>query len=302
MTAFSRIHGVGQDQQWVWELKSVNHRYLDVVFRLPEPVRALEQTLRSVIRSYVHRGKLEVHLFGSMQMSGSTLMLNQSLLQQIFKCLKQMQALGQSCHVFSTQSNDIDWIELMKWPGLIQEVAEPAVSGEIGAQTALLESFEKAMTELVEARRAEGETIKTHLLNKLGLLLQYVRQAADLMPELIEQQKSKLKRKFAEFGPSIGEEWVGQELLCFIQKTDISEELERLAAHAQEVEHILLMTGPKVNAEVGPVGRRLDFLMQELNREANTLGAKSAHLKISQTAVDIKVCIEQMREQIQNLE
>ncbi len=283
MTAFARRE-IKQD--WgtaVWEIRSVNQRYLETYFRLPEQFRGLEPVLRERFRKKLQRGKVECALrFSASDSAATTLSLNEALAKQVLHAADWVQSHG--------QSTGVNPLDVLRWPGVI--AAEEADMDTIQAD--LLKALDAAMDDFIDARAAEGENLKALLDQRLDSIEQESAKVAERMPEIINWQRERLLSRFEEAKIELEATRVEQEMIMLAQKVDVAEELDRLNTHVSETRKIL--------NKGGAVGRRLDFMMQEFNRESNTLASKSISTEITQSAVELKVLIEQMREQIQNIE
>ncbi len=284
MTAFARELDDSSPGSLVVEIRSVNHRYLDCLFKLPESLRSLEPALREKLQSRLSRGKLEVQMRWQAQAGVETsLDIDSNRLAQLADAMARV----------SQEVSDVrppSPLEVLQWPGILE-----ATQGDQDAiNQRVLSLFERALTTLADTRRREGEKLAQFIRDRLTAVSGEVASARAKMPELLAQQRERLQARFAEVQAEVDPERLEQELVMLAQKADVEEELDRLEAHVQEVGRVL--------DKGGPCGRRLDFLMQELNREANTLSSKSLATSTTQNAVELKVLIEQMREQIQNLE
>jgi len=284
MTAFARQE---QTTQWgaiVWEIRSVNHRYLETHFRLPENLRDLEPALREKLRKSFARGKLEISLnFRPDTEKSQNFCVNAELVQQLAKALAEVQnTLG--------QNSDPNPMELLKWPGVLQtaEVDYPQV------KSIALTLFQQALEQLQSMRKQEGDALKQIIEQRLSRVNEITAEIRSYLPNIMAQQKQKLQRRIDAAKAELEPGRLEQEVVLLLQKADVDEELDRLQTHVTEVTRTL--------NQDNAIGRRLDFLMQELNREANTLSSKAIDTDITQTAVELKVLIEQMREQIQNIE
>ncbi|ODC04802.1 YicC family protein [Terasakiispira papahanaumokuakeensis] len=283
MTAFARQEA---QQEWgtlSWEIRSVNQRYLEPHFRLPDTLRALEPTLRERLRQKLARGKVDISLRFTPADQQATLELNEPLLNQVIGTAEQLQ---QRLDV----SAPLDIMRLLQWPGVMQSAQ---VDPDELRQTAL-SLFNDTLEELIEHRRREGNSLVAHIEQRLTQILDIVEQVGDYLPEALQRYRAQLKQKALDMAIELDDGRLEQEVLILAQKADVDEELDRLKTHVKEAQRALKSSGP--------CGRRLDFLMQEFNREANTLGSKALSTDITQAAVDLKVLIEQMREQIQNIE
>lgn len=285
MTGFARAEATIADTTVIWELRSVNHRYLETHFRLPDTARELESTLREQLRKSLHRGKVEISLSikSDAADSNSDLTINLPLLRQLTTAINTVEKEAESL----TPSTAID---LLKWPGVMtspEQDREQLLEG-------LKSSFNEALKTLVSHREREGAEIKNMIDQRLSGISENVVEVRKILPEIQTAQQQKIKEKLDALNVEIDQSRFEQELVYLLQKSDVDEELDRLDAHVIEVKRAL--------SDKGSIGRRLDFLMQELNREANTLSSKSIVADTTQAAVDLKVLIEQMREQIQNIE
>lgn len=284
MTAFARQQSEHDFGTLVWELRSVNHRYLEPSFRIPDSLRHLEGPLRELLRSRVQRGKVEAQLkvvAGATMENGIS--INHELLRELRQAVEEVQ--GQFA-----ESTPINPLEILKWPGLvIQREQDTKLLEE-----KTLELFVATVKALQEQREREGAQLRILIEDRLNQVSNIVAEIRGRLPEILALQAERLKAQFHELQLQVDPTRLEQEIVLLTQKADIHEELDRLDTHVREVRHTL--------AQEGQIGRRLDFLMQELNREANTLGSKSVDLEVTQISMDLKVLIEQMREQIQNIE
>lgn len=284
MTAFARSE-INTDQgNLAWELRSVNHRYLEATLRLPEAFRDLEGPLRERLRKQLARGKVEATLrFHPATNSSTGLQLNQPLVAQLIATASQI------AHQLPNPA-PINPLELLAWPGVL--------SGTEQDQPDLLQQadslFNQALAQLKEHRAREGAELRSLIEQRLSNMTERVITLREMMPALLTAHRQKLIDRFHEAQLELDSTRVEQELVLLAQKIDVAEELDRLDTHINETRHVL-----NGNAAMG---RRLDFLMQEFNREANTLGSKAIDARSTQAAVDMKVYIEQMREQVQNIE
>lgn len=284
MTAFARAELTADSLQLGWEIRSVNHRYLEVQFRMPEPLRSLEQTLRELVRRHLTRGKLDCTLRVDSAGAGHGLQLNRPLLLQILATLEQVRRDAPEVAAPTA-------VEILRWPGMLAaeiELDPVALADPIG------DLFEASLADLIAHRQREGEALRDTLVERLDAIDRLVDDIKRSAATVSHQVRSRLDAKLRELAAEVDPERLEQEVALLAGRADIAEELDRLRIHVEEARTGL--QGP------GPHGRRLDFLTQELNREANTIAAKSALPEISQRAVDLKVVIEQIREQVQNLE
>jgi uncharacterized protein (TIGR00255 family) len=284
MTAFSRVSAENAGTELVWELRSVNHRYLEAFVRLPEELRVMEPLARERVTARLGRGKVECVLRCRWAPQLATaLELDQERLRAVLDACREVETR-------SAEATSPGVIDLLRWPGVVRE-PEPD-TGPIQEQA--LELLNQALDELVATREREGRQIRELLLARLKGVEEQVRKARGRLPEVQARMRQKLRDRLAELETKVDSDRLEQELVYLAQKMDVDEELDRLDGHVAEARRVL---------ELGePVGRRLDFLMQEFNREANTLGSKSADGETTAVSVELKVLIEQMREQVQNVE
>lgn len=284
MTAFSRQQ---KEQEWgslTWEIRSVNHRYLETSVRLPESLRALENGVREAVRKRLTRGKVECALrFQSEAKISSDLHLNTTLIKQLVQANVEIEQI-------TGTSSSLSNMEVLRWPGVIEEQDFDKTSIEKQA----LSLFGAAMDDLVATREREGAELQGFIKKRIDSVREIVVNVRNKMPEILVKQKQNILDRLAELQAELEPARLEQEVSLLAQKADVEEELDRLDSHLNEVERVLNAKGQK--------GRRLDFLMQELNREANTLSSKSIVVETTLSAVELKVLIEQMREQIQNVE
>ncbi|MBK8970809.1 MAG: YicC family protein [Hahellaceae bacterium] len=284
MTAYARKESRNEWGTVTWELRSVNHRYLEPLFKLPDNFRDVEPELRNCLHAHLSRGKLECHLRVQLEaQSGPGMKVNMEVAETLNNVLHQInRMLDNPAH--------INALDILKWPGVleVEELDLEPIKEEV------LAVFDEALTDLVETRDKEGARIRPMLEERLIAIQGIVDRVRDRLPHIIERQNEALRARFEDLDLDLDDGRIEQELVVLAQKADVAEELDRLETHSKEVLDVL--------DRKEPVGRRLDFLMQELNREANTLGSKSLVTETSQLAVDLKVIIEQMREQIQNIE
>jgi uncharacterized protein (TIGR00255 family) len=284
MTAFARETANTEQGEMTWELRSVNHRFLEPFVRLPEDLRGLESSVRERLAARLGRGKVDCSLrFVPRPGAAGQLRLNRHYLDQLLVVSGEVAALVGG-------SQEPSAFDLLRWPGvLLEEETDLTVIGE---QTLTL--LDTALDALIATREREGERLAGLIRERCQALSEKVAAVRQRMPDVLAAVRRRLEDRLAEVRSELDPNRVEQELVLLAQRLDVDEEMDRLAAHVQEVQTVL--------KGQGPVGRRLDFLMQELNREANTLGSKSADVDVTRLAVDIKVLIEQMREQIQNIE
>ncbi|HHX8282839.1 YicC/YloC family endoribonuclease [Vibrio diabolicus] len=284
MTAYARKEVKGDWGSAVWEIRSVNQRYLETYFRMPEQFRGLEPVLRERFRKHLARGKVECNLrFEANPAAKGELSINEALANQVIKAAEQVMHM-------TGELSRINPFQVMQWPG-VMETPEQDMDA---VNKVLLEAFDGAMDEFIEARAREGENMKALIEQRLEAITSEVVKVRARMPEILEWQRERLFSKFEDAKVELDPSRIEQELILLAQKSDVAEELDRLDSHVKETTNIL--------KKGGAVGRRLDFMMQEFNRESNTLASKSISTDITASGVELKVLIEQMREQIQNIE
>ncbi|MBY0499163.1 MAG: YicC family protein [Nitrosomonas sp.] len=284
MTGYAAISQETPHGSFSIEIRSVNNRYLDILFRLPDEFRKQEAVMRELLTAQLGRGKVECRLNFSPSVSTVNLQqLDHTLLEQLL----QLERMIKTRHSVAAS---LTVAEILKWPGIL------------GSNHATIEEFDEIMVMLLQtalndlktARLREGNKLKSILLNRIEQMRQLLQIASPRIPALISAFEEKLRTRLEEILGNYENERIHQEITLFAGKIDVDEELSRLQAHLNEVEHIL--------NKGGYVGKRLDFMMQELHREANTIGSKSVDLEITRISMELKVIIEQMREQVQNIE
>ncbi|MEW8022683.1 MAG: YicC/YloC family endoribonuclease [Candidatus Thiodiazotropha sp.] len=284
MTAFAREEYRGDLGILSWEIRSVNHRYLEMFLRLPEELRVLEPMIREHINARLGRGKLDISLkFKPGGVAEAGLSVNQRMVHQLVNAERQIADLTGLNE--SLRSGD-----LLRWPGVLEENEQDLTPVKQQAM-ALLET---TIDSLIDNRLREGERLGEIILQRCRSLKLQVEQVRDLMPEVLDGFRNRISERLSEVLDEMDETRLEQEMVILAQRLDVDEEMDRLETHLDEVERVLTADEP--------IGRRLDFLMQELNREANTLTSKSTSVDVTRAAVEMKVLIEQMREQIQNIE
>ncbi|MDO3381348.1 YicC/YloC family endoribonuclease [Gilvimarinus algae] len=284
MTGFARTESQHTDYTLIWEVRSVNHRYLEMYLRLPEEFREIETALREITRNKLQRGKLEASIhFQPEQSSGGSIGLDSERLAQLADACSRIDAQIPNCA-------PINPLEVLRWPGV--QISEE-MNREALHENAL-KQFETTLDQLIEHRAREGAELAGFIEQRLDGIAEQVRLVRERLPEILQTQRQKLQEKIAALSVELDPDRLEQEIVMMAQKADVDEELDRLDTHIQEVRRTL--------KQKNSLGRRLDFLMQELNREANTLSSKSVVSETTQAAVELKVLIEQMREQIQNIE
>lgn len=283
MTAFARAEQASANGTLSWELRSVNHRYLEPHLRLPESFRDLEGAVREALRNGLSRGKVECTLRFSDDNAGKALQVD-------LERAAQLVAAAESVAGLIKQPAALNPLEVLGWPGvLVADAADPQALNQ-----SALSLFTEALNELKNGRDREGSELAKLLNERLDSILEQVVALRELVPQMLTGQRQKILDRCAEMQVELDPQRLEQELVLLAQKSDVAEELDRLTTHVSEVRRVLKAGGA--------AGRRLDFLMQELNREANTLGSKAFDTRSTQAAVNLKVLIEQMREQVQNIE
>lgn len=284
MTAFARKEFRDNLGGLVWELRSVNHRYLEVMVRLPEEFRAIESSVRELVASKLGRGKVECGLrFEAGTDTAAGLKVNERLVLQLIEAAKEV---GHLQH----ESVPPRTIDIMRWPGVLEAEKQDFNPLQKRAQDLLLES----LGSMVDNRRREGARLSELIQKRCTSLQQQIVVVRERMPVVLDGIRERLRAKLDDLDSDLDDGRLEQEMTLLCQRLDVDEEMDRLDSHLQEVEQVL--------ERDEPVGRRLDFLMQELNREANTLSSKSNDAETTKIAVEMKVLIEQMREQVQNIE
>lgn len=283
MTAFARETLEAQWGSLTIELRGVNHRFFELSLRLPENLRQLEPYCRSELNKTIKRGKVEMSVkFKTGAQTEYNFTVNQGLLEGL--------AAAANDIAKSFTQTTVSTTDILQWPGVIQ-VQEGQLDELLEATKTVLQ---KTAESFVAMRRREGDGLANFLEERLLQITEQASAMVILVPELVAQQQQIIRDRFKELKIEADSQRIEQELVLLAQRMDVSEELHRLVSHVEEVKHTL--------SKGGVVGRRLDFLMQELNREANTLASKSMNAKLTKVAVNLKVAIEQMREQVQNIE
>jgi uncharacterized protein (TIGR00255 family) len=287
MTGFARAESTSPAGSLVCELRSVNHRYLEVSVRLPEELRPLEQELRAQLQKELRRGKVDcIFTSRSSGGAGQTMQVDAELLARLTPALDQLVTATRS----SAAALQVNLVELLRFPGVLREsAADP--EAQLAAGHSL---FAAALADLKKMRASEGARLKELVRERCDQLVGIVAQVRARLPEVQAGIRSRLAERIADLGATVDSERIEQEVVLLVQRMDVAEELDRLDGHLEETRKII--SSPEA------AGRRLDFLMQEFNREANTLSSKSQDLATTRLAVDMKVLIEQMREQVQNIE
>jgi uncharacterized protein (TIGR00255 family) len=283
MTGFARRELSGPWGSLVCELRSVNHRFLESGFRLPEELRSVESDLRQHLGQALRRGKLDCTItYRPAQAAAMTLEVDAAALERLTARLDELQRV--------IPLGSVNLLEVLRWPGVLKD--QTTAGEELLA--AVRELFDAAIGDLCAARSREGEKLRAVLEQRCESLEALVKQVQARLPDIHARLTAKIRDRIRELAAGADQDRLEQEIALLLQRLDVDEELERLSGHVAEIRRVL--------AGNEPAGRRLDFLMQELNREANTLSSKSQDLETTRTAVDMKVLIEQMREQVQNAE
>jgi len=283
MTGFARRELAGSWGTLTCELRSVNHRYLEPGFRLPEELRPLESDLRQLLSKNLKRGKVDctVHL-RSVQAAERELRIDAAALARVAAAVNQVSS--------SIPGSSVDAVEVLRWPGVIETVTQDS-EALLGAGRTV---FQQTLDELGAMRLREGKRLGDLIEQRCAGLGMLVTQVRARLPEIQARVRSRLHERVAELLATVDRERVEQEIVLQLQRLDVAEELDRLTGHIEETRRV--MTGGEA------AGRRLDFLMQELNREANTLGSKAAARELADASIELKLLIDQIREQVQNLE
>lgn len=283
MTAFARAERAGAHGTLSWELRSVNHRYLEPHLRLPDAFRELEGAVREALRGGLSRGKVECTLRWNEEAGSQAPKLDLARAAELIEAAQAVASLIQ-------QPAAIDPLQVLALPGVM--VSESVDTQAM--QASALALFNEALEEMKAGRAREGAELAKLINDRLDAMAGDIAALREQVPQMLAAHRQKILDRFAEVRAELDPVRLEQELVLLAQKSDVAEELDRLATHVQEVRRVL--------ASPGAAGRRLDFLMQELNREANTLGSKAFDPRSTQAAVNLKVLIEQMREQVQNIE
>ena len=283
MTAFARAEQAGEHGTLSWEIRSVNHRYLEPHLRLPEAFRDLEGAVREALRKGLSRGKVECTLRFAEDAAGRSMQVDHERARQVISAAENVATLIK-------QPAPLNPLEILAWPGvLVGDSADPQALNNTALQV-----FHQALEQMKAGRLREGEELARLISDRLDAIGAETATLRSQVPQMLAAQRQKLLDRCAEMRVELDPQRLEQELVMLAQKSDVAEELDRLGTHVTEVRRVL--------KSGGAAGRRLDFLMQELNREANTLGSKAFDTRSTQAAVNLKVLIEQMREQVQNIE
>lgn len=285
MTAFARLEVKKDWGDAVWEIRSVNQRYLENFFRLPEQFRGLENTLREKLRQSLTRGKIECSLrIETKKQTNAELNLNKELANQVIQSLQWIKT--------QAGEGEINLTDVLRYPGVVEAQEQEQDLDAISQD--LLTAFDDLLTDFIAMRGREGEKLNDIIQQRLDAIAVEADKVRSQMPAVLQWQRERLLQRFEDAQVNLDPQRVEQEMILLAQRVDVAEELDRLQMHVKETTNIL--------KKGGAVGRKLDFMMQELNRESNTLASKSINADITASAVELKVLIEQMREQIQNLE
>ena len=282
MTAYATVERAIEGGALACELRSVNHRFLELGLRLPEELRVLEPALRERIASRIARGKLDFSLRLRGSETEANLQLNTTLLRQLSGL-----ALDMSSHFSALHT---EFIDLLQYPGVLQA---RAIDPDL-LQSEALSLLDTLLDQFVAAREREGANLAAAISERVDAVAARAAEARELVPLIRAGQRHKMEARLADLGQAADPGRLEQELVLWLQKLDVDEELDRLESHVLEIRRVL--------KQAEPVGRRLDFLLQEFNREANTLGSKSVDVRTTNIAVELKVLIDQIREQVQNIE
>ena len=280
MTGFARSRAQTAGAEFMWEMRSVNHRYLDIVFKLPPTLRQLEPRIRERVHEVFARGRIEINLQIYHVLNDDLSALDQENLDALARLMTSIADRHPGLLPGSVS-------DVLRWPGILPEE-------RLEDEACNLPGLDKCLDQLVQTRQNEGRRLGKTILEKLELCASVVDKLNVQIPHMQQQVKAKFQQRIDELENHVEPERVAQEVALLIIKNDVAEELDRLQSHLEE--SISLLKG------AGPVGRRLDFLMQELHREANTLGAKAASTVMTKASIDLKMLIEQSREQVQNIE
>ena len=284
MTGFARHATEADGQSMVWELRSVNHRHLDLRIQMPDDLRALETDARALLQQMLGRGRVDAVLRVETDPEGDEIRFDQERAKVLIKTLRQIDQM-------MVNGARVSALDVLTWPGIMQR---DELTDTEALREPVLEGLKTAVGELRAMRLAEGATLRQGLETRLAAFAELVQQLRGRRTEVVAGQRERLRSRIAELDLSLDDQRLEQEVALLAQRLDVDEELDRLDGHIAAMRDIL--------ARDEPVGRRLDFLMQEFNREANTLGSKSHDLETTRVVLEMKVLTEQMREQIQNIE
>jgi len=282
MTAFGRQEDSGDWGHAIWEIKTVNHRYLEIGVRLPDDLRQLENGIREHISARLSRGKVDCTLrYDRSTSTSNAITINAELAGKLIQAAESLPISAPA---------PLNPVDILRWPDILQK---EALDADVLAGP-LLALLDTSLDALIATRQREGEKIHAMIRDRCIIASTHVNVIRKELPALMESIRERIMTRAQELSANLENDRLEQEMVLLTQKLDVAEELDRLQAHIEEVNRVL--------DEDSPVGRRLDFLMQEMNREANTLGSKAASIDMTNASVELKVLIEQMREQIQNIE
>jgi uncharacterized protein (TIGR00255 family) len=284
MTAFARQEQRGEWGLLSWQIRSINHRYLDLNINMPDAFLEFESQAREKIRAVLRRGKVDCTLYYQSIGNVNTLTVNTALLEHLLQVSGDIGAKWE-------KATTLNPLEVLRWPGILQTATTSRLDF---LNDKIWNLLTQTLDELQVARLREGASLANFLQQHLAAMHLEIKNARQRLPEVQNLQRKRLLQRLEEAQVSFEPQRLEQEMVLFAQRNDVTEECERLETHVTEVERLL--------AQGHGVGRRLDFLMQELHREANTLGSKSLDQNLSRVAIELKILIEQMREQIQNIE
>lgn len=285
MTAFSRFEKKFGWGNIVWEIRSLNQRYLDISVDIPNYLREFSWEIRKKVKSCLLRGKIECFLY--IEMTDTIISREFNVDKQLVHHLIESAKWIKTC----TNEGEINPLLVLSWPGVIT-YKKNVVANDINL--VLLECFEETLYHLIQNRKREGLFLKEKILEKLNCIYEEIEKMRQCIPDILKLKREKILKQMKDICIYVDSVRLEQELLIIVQKIDISEEIDRLTSHIKEAENIL--------SKKGPMGRRLDFISQELYREVNTIASKSISFDITQSVVSLKVLIEQIREQVQNIE
>ncbi|WP_308388034.1 YicC/YloC family endoribonuclease [Acidithiobacillus sp. AMEEHan] len=284
MTGYARVAAGGADDGRSWEVRAVNHRFLEIVLHIPDSLLGIEAELRRRVAQVVKRGRVELWFRQSTQEEQSRIRINPALLADL------RGAVGEIAELWDLPLPAPDPLDLLRWPGVLQS---REMTEEVQPE-ALLAQLDDALLELQQSRLREGAALAEIFLQKLQAMEAILQSLRAQLPGIEARLAERLERRLGDLRQQVEPGRWEQELIFYLHRQDVAEEMERLATHLVEIRQVLQRDES--------VGRRLDFLVQECNREANTLGSKAADQQVSQAAIELKVLIEQLREQIQNVE
>ncbi len=284
MTAFSQARDDTECGEISCELRTVNHRYLEINPRLPEEIRQFEPAIRDLVAKRIKRGRVDCTMRLQPQFTHSQdLAVNSALVEAVLSLAAEVRQQGGDVE-------PIRVVDILRWPGVIEP---PQIDSE-QLQAAVIDVVSNALQDVVDTRKREGVRLVDLVLQRVSASRALVNRVKEMLPGISQTFRQRLQERLSEVREQLDPNRVEQEIVLFLQKIDVAEELDRLDIHLDEIQSVL--------STEQPIGRRLDFLMQELHREANTLGAKSVDTATTQASVELKVLIEQMREQVQNIE